>query len=77
MYKARDTVLTGPGYASFVKYWMGYGGAYGLHDASWRSRFGTQDYIYNGSHGCINMPTVAAKKLYGMIEVGTPVYIKK
>ena len=75
--KTRDTVLSGPGYSSFVKYWMGYGGAYGLHDASWRSRFGTQDYVYNGSHGCINMPTVAAKKLYGMIEIGTPVYIKK
>ena len=55
---------------------MGYGGGYGLHDASWRKKFGTQDYFYKGSHGCVNMPTVAAKKLYSMIEVGTPVYIK-
>ena len=74
--KARNTVLTGPDYSSFVQYWMGYGGGYGLHDASWRSRFGTRDYTINGSHGCVNMPTNAAKKLYGMIEIGTPVYIR-
>ena len=36
----------------------------------------TMDYKTNGSHGCINMPTKAAKKLYNMIEVGTPVHIK-
>jgi lipoprotein-anchoring transpeptidase ErfK/SrfK len=74
--KARDTNLYGADYVSFVKYWMGYGGGFGLHDASWRSKFGTMDYKTNGSHGCINMPTKAAKKLYNMIEVGTPVHIK-
>lgn len=75
--KARNTYLKGEDYVSFVQYWMGYGGGYGLHDASWRSRFGTSDYKTNGSHGCINLPTAAAKKLYGMIEVGTPLYIRK
>lgn len=75
--KARNTELVGEDYVSFVQYWMGYGGGYGLHDASWRSRFGTQDYKTNGSHGCINLPTNAAKKLYSMIEIGTPLYIKK
>lgn len=74
--KVRNTTLKGEDYVSFVKYWMGYGGAYGLHDASWRSKFGTMDYKTKGSHGCINMPTSAAKKLYDMIEIGTPVYIK-
>ena len=74
--KARNTTLKGEDYESFVQYWMGYGGGYGLHDASWRRVFGTQDYKWNGSHGCINMPTAAAKKLYGMVEVGTPLYIK-
>ena len=75
--KARNTTLKGEDYESFVKYWMGYGGSFGLHDASWRKKFGTMDYKTNGSHGCINMPTNAAKKLYDMIEIGTPVYIKK
>ena len=74
--KARNTTLKGEDYVSFVKYWMGYGGGYGLHDASWRRRFGTSDYKTNGSHGCINMPTKAAKELYDRIEVGTPVYIQ-
>ena len=74
--KARNTELIGEDYVSFVQYWMGYGGGYGLHDASWRSRFGTSDYTINGSHGCINMPTDAARKLYSMIEIGTPVYIR-
>lgn len=74
--KARDTTLKGADYVSFVKYWMGYGGGYGLHDASWRSRFGTSDYFTRGSHGCINMPTNAAKELYDKIEVGTPVHIQ-
>ena len=74
--KVRNTTLKGEDYVSFVKYWMGYGGAYGLHDASWRNTFGTMDYKTNGSHGCINLPTPAAKKLYDMIEIGTPVYIK-
>ena len=75
--KARNTYLKGADYVSFVQYWMGYGGGYGLHDASWRRRFGTRDYTINGSHGCVNLPTSAAKKLYGMIEVGTPLYIRK
>jgi len=75
--KARNTTLKGADYESFVQYWMGYGGGYGLHDASWRRRFGTKDYNIYGSHGCINMPTNAAKKLYNMIEIGTPIYIKK
>ncbi len=74
--KARDTTLKGEDYESFVKYWMGYGGGFGLHDASWRRKFGTMDYKTRGSHGCINMPTKAAKQLYNMIEIGTPLYIK-
>ena len=47
----------------------------GLHDASWRSRFGGNIYIYNGSHGCVNMPRSEVSKLYNMVEIGTPVYV--
>ncbi|MEE0955948.1 MAG: L,D-transpeptidase [Eubacterium sp.] len=54
---------------SHVKYWMAFRGKdYGFHDADWRSGFGGQIYSHNGSHGCINMPTEAAGKLYKWLE---------
>lgn len=67
-YKTRDAVLRGQGYESPVSYWMPFNGDIGMHDASWRSRFGGTIYKYNGSHGCINMPTEAAKKVYNAID---------
>ena len=74
--KVRNAELKGKDYVSHVQYWMAYNGnSFGIHDASWRRRFGTMDYKWNGSHGCINVPTNAMKKLYNMVEVGTPVYI--
>ena len=76
--KARNTTLKGKDYESKVQYWMGYdGNSFGIHDASWRSRFGGMDYKTNGSHGCVNVPTNVAAKLYDYVEIGTPVYIKK
>ena len=47
----------------------------GLHDASWRSVFGGDQYIFNGSHGCINIPEAAMVKIFNNIEDGTPVLI--
>ena len=71
--KERDRSLRGPGYASFVKYWMPVKGGVGIHDASWRSKFGGTIYKTNGSHGCINTPEDIMTQLYDMAEVGTPV----
>ena len=34
-------------------------------------------YKYNGSHGCVNMPTGSARKLYNKVSVGTKVIIRK
>ena len=59
-YKERDATLTGQNYSSDVKYWMPFYGNVGLHDASWRSSFGSDIYVTNGSHGCINLPPDAA-----------------
>lgn len=74
--KARNVTLKGADYSSFVNYWIAFkGSSYGLHDASWRSRFGGTIYKYNGSHGCVNMPYYKVQALYNMIEIGTPVYI--
>ena len=73
--KQRDRYLTGADYRSFVNYWMPFLGGYGLHDASWRSSFGGDIYLYNGSHGCVNLPSSAAKKIYENVSVGTRVIL--
>lgn len=71
--KERNRILRGPGYASFVKYWMPVRGGIGIHDANWRSVFGGTIYKTNGSHGCINTPTAVMTQLYDGAEIGTPV----
>ena len=48
-------------------------GNIGIHDASWRSKYGGTIYQTNGSHGCINTPRDAMVQLYESVEVGTPV----
>ena len=78
LYKTTNATLVGDDYVSHVDYWIAFiGRAYGIHDASWRSSFGGNIYKYDGSHGCINMPYNNVKKLYSLVEVGTPVYIYK
>lgn len=69
----RNRTLRGPGYASFVKYWIPVIGNIGIHDASWQKEFGGEIYKTNGSHGCINVPTDAVSQLYEMLEIGVPV----
>ena len=73
--KQTDRYLTGADYRSFVHYWMPFLGGYGLHDASWRSTFGGDIYLYDGSHGCVNLPSKAAKTLYQNVSVGTKVIL--
>ena len=75
--KARNVTLVGEDYETVVRYWMPFiGRNYGIHDASWRSRFGGTIYKYNGSHGCVNVSSKAAAQLYDMVEIGTPVIIE-
>ena len=71
--KSVNTTLVGPGYASFVYYWMPFNRGIGMHDATWRSSFGDDIYQYNGSHGCVNLPLEVAGEIYHNIEVGTPI----
>ena len=74
--KEHDVWLKGDDYLVFVKYWVSVvGDLIGLHDASWRSVFGGDQYIFNGSHGCINIPEAAMVKIFNNIEDGTPVLI--
>ena len=71
--KQTDRILRGEGYASHVNFWMPVKGNIGIHDASWRSKYGGTIYQTNGSHGCINTPYNAMVQIYEMVEVGTPV----
>jgi len=69
--KQKDTVLKGDDYASPVSFWMPFNKNIGLHDASWRTEFGGQIYLNDGSHGCVNAPYYVAKTVYENINVGT------
>lgn len=74
-YKTKDAVLRGQGYASPVKYWMPFNKNIGMHDASWRRKFGGTIYKGDGSHGCINLPTDVAKTIYENIKNDTPIIL--
>ena len=69
----QNVVLTGPGYASHVDYWMPFNGEIGLHDAYWQSKFGGELYKSRGSHGCVNLPYNTAQKIYELGYRGLPV----
>jgi len=72
-YKTTNAVLRGETYETPVNYWMPFYGNYGMHDATWRSEFGGQIYITNGSHGCLNLPLGAAAQIYQYVSTGFPV----
>ena len=71
--KQKNRILRGRDYATHVDFWMPVKGNIGIHDASWRGKFGGTIYQTNGSHGCINTPRAAMEQLFEMAEVGTPV----
>lgn len=79
-YKATNVHLKGfnddgSRYDSPVSYWMPFNGGIGLHDATWRGSFGGDIWYYDGSHGCVNLPYDAAKKIYKYVDTGTPVLV--
>lgn len=73
-YKEKDATLVGEDYESKVKYWIPFNGNIGLHDASWRDKFGGTIYKKEGSHGCVNLPYDIAETIYQNIGRGTPVF---
>ncbi len=73
--KETDCYLSGPDYLVWVQYWVGFYGAYGIHDANWRSEFGGELYLLDGSHGCINTPDEAMAAIHTAAEVGDPVLV--
>jgi hypothetical protein len=49
------------------------GGGYFLHDAPWRGWFGPDSNVYDGTHGCINIPYGAMQQLFSWAQLGDPV----
>ena len=72
-YKTTNAVLRGRDYETPVNYWMPFNGNVGMHDATWRSEFGGDIYLTNGSHGCINLPLDMAAAIYEYMSTGFPV----
>lgn len=72
-YKKMHATLIGEDYETPVTYWMPFNGGIGLHDASWRGKFGGEIYTYSGSHGCVNLPPSKAGELYEYVEAGMPI----
>jgi lipoprotein-anchoring transpeptidase ErfK/SrfK len=56
-------------YEVWMPYWQRFNGGMGFHE--------TTTYLHNsfGSHGCINMLYVDARKMWELGSVGTRVYI--
>lgn len=74
--KRSPAVLKGEGYESPVTYWLPFNGNVGIHDAdTWRTEYGGEIYLTNGSHGCVNTPTANAEIIYNNIDVGYPVIV--
>ena len=73
--RLQNTILVGDDYRTPVNYWMQINGGIGIHDSLWRYVYGGTEYLYNGSHGCINTPYDAVESLFWNIEVGVPVVI--
>lgn len=65
----------GSKYSSYVEYWMRFNQGIGMHDATWRNKFGGNIYISGGSHGCVNMPKAAAAQTYEYIDETMPIIV--
>ncbi len=72
-YKQKKAVLTGENYRTPVDFWMPFNGGIGLHDATWRSQFGGNIYVSNGSHGCVNLPYKVAEIIFNNIDGSMPI----
>ena len=63
------------GYSSEVNWWCPFDGGRGLHDAPWRETFGGQEYLANGSHGCVNCPANIMEQIYNNVSIGEAVIV--
>lgn len=64
-----------PDYERHVDYWMPFFSGIGMHDADWRTVYGGQEHLENGSGGCVNLPKDAAAALFAIAHVGDAVVV--
>lgn len=63
------------GYECPVSFWMPFNWyGCGFHDL-YRGAYGGSIYMYNGSHGCLNLKHSVAQELFDTVEVGMPVLV--
>lgn len=62
-------------YTAHVMFWLPFNDQVGIHDSSWRSEYGGDIYLTNGSHGCVNTPYDAAEKIFNTVGIGDPVIV--
>ena len=78
-YMEKGRYLTGPGYKSWVDYWVPFSGSYGIHDAPWQryNRFykDSKSYTWAGSHGCVNVMPSVMPRVYAALYQGNPVTV--
>ena len=51
-------------------------GGYFIHDAPWRTWYGPGSNLYNGTHGCVNVPYSPMQFLYSWAQIGTTVVVQ-
>lgn len=51
-------------------------GGYFIHDAPWRSWYGPGSNLYNGTHGCVNVPHGNMAFLWNWAPMGTTVVVQ-
>ena len=76
-YKKSPEVLKGDTWEEEVTYWMPFFDGQGLHDAPWRGSFGGNIYQSSGSHGCVNLPSEAARVIYENMQERVPIILYK
>ena len=53
-----------------VDYWIAFYGNCGIHDSSWRKKYGGEIWKTNGSHGCVNTPKDAVEDIFNALYPG-------
>lgn len=63
-----------PSWTNFAMEFIG--GGYFIHDAPWRSWYGPGSNLYNGTHGCVNVPYSPMATLWNWAPIGTTVVVQ-
>ncbi len=74
-YMKSPAIVSEAGTRRNVNYWVSFSQDLGIHDAPWRSQFGENLYLWEGTQGCVDVPADKMASIYANIGVGAPVVI--